>query len=774
MPEAYSPYPFTQEDLQIDRLTPGVYYTLGQFYEWRDNNPQAVGAFIEQCHEQLEIAKSEYSHPARIIRRILPFAQHRFDRQRMIRDLEVFGIRNLAEIPDQDKLTAFSESALAHEKKLEMAVLQSRNISAVLRRQFSIPEDSPEMMDIEERLRTLYQILPEKVIQQGAMGKVARTIFGVGAIAAYDLLGVDEQEKRDHLNQTVHGAVVFGASYAIIDDTLHDLHSKHMSLKDRQRYHELILQGLRTGQPIDTTHLPDVPLTDEIKNLYNMFTRYYPIERYPHIYQAAESMYMAQHRDMQLTMESAEEGDIRDLYPDIFIKSGMSRVIANILGRRQVDPDFYRRCLNTMMVHQFEDDLVDYKEDREESRVTSFTHPNKLATTNPLYDIVAYDAYIASTVHPGADSTIAYAQSIFLANYLSVYPDRANELLDKFRDNSPEVLVQLIVAASQLPESVIKPLISVDQKLKRAIASYTSQRPQTDVHPQTFIMDRLEIINQVIKDFINRKEADSPNKLVEIMKYVLEAGGKRLRPAITLMLAESLDVDPMTIQPILLASELFQTSSLLFDDLPWQDNSATRRGKPTAHTIYNEASVELTGIFMLLGGASALQELKNSYPSGDVVNITKYTTEAIQRICEGQNMDLQMAKMNKADITLDDVLTMYHLKTAVAIEASLVPLMILQKRPAEEIELIKKYAHHAGLVFQLKDDLLDMSSNVEDLGKDVQQDTAKVNIVRMYGEDMAYEIMNYHLQEAVDVCRRLPFNTNLLQGTVTYFAKRKR
>jgi geranylgeranyl pyrophosphate synthase len=520
------------------------------------------------------------------------------------------------------------------------------------------------------------------------------------------------------------------------------------------------------------TRLPDNPLTEELEKLYNIFTHYYPIEEYPHLYHAAESMYIAQNRDMQLTMEKTEKSDLKDIYPDVLIKSGMTRVVANIIARRNIDPDFYRRCLNSMVVHQFRDDLKDFNEDFEAKRITTFTHPNSNGSTNPLYDMFAFDAYIGALIYHHTTDILARSQATFLSHHLFSHPNQVHELLNRYRKNTPESLRQFILQASELPESVVNKLVTVDQKIKKTVNEYTAVRNQVDIDPRTFVWDRVQTINEIISQFINnQKIEENGNELVEIMKYSLEAGGKHLRPALTLMLAESLGVNPTNITPLLLASELFHTSSLLLDDLPWQDNSTTRRGKPTAHTVYDASSAELTGIHMLLEGVSVLQELQKHYPPADIVAITNYTAKVIQDISRGQNMDLHM---KKEEASVDNIILMYHLKTAVAIEASLVPLMMLQKRPPEEIVFIKQYAHHSGLVFQMRDDLLDAQSNTEALGKDVRQDVNKINIVQIYGRDKTIELMEFHLEQALIACKNLPFNTNLLQGIAKYFATRKK
>ncbi len=773
MESPYAPYSFTQEDLQLDRLMPGVEYSLKQFYRWRDSNSTGTDDYISRCIDQLAISRDMHSKSARVRRLIVPGARQEFRQERALQELAVFGVRNMVTAFDKKTLLRFRQHLGSYQIPLKETAHPTGSAMNILAGMFLLDENGSEIEILRQRLKRVHQILPEQVIREGAMGKVARTILGVGAIARFDTMDASDEERRAHLTRVAFGAVSYGAVYAIIDDTLQDANIQYISERDKEQYREAVLQGLRTGKSIDASDLPDSPLADEVRILYDIFITYYPIDEYPHLYHAAESMYTAQDRDANRSHEESS-GHLTDLYPDLVIKSGMSRVIANILARQNLDSEFYRRCVNSMFANQFRDDFVDYDEDLQAKRVTPFTYPYP-SDTNPLFDMFAYDAYIAATLNHSAIDTLAYSQVNFLSHYLVTHPERVVALLQTYGDTIPASLRTFINEASSLPGKTARRLIPVDQKLKKAISEATTHRPATDVDPQIFVLDRIEAINDLIGQFIEGNErAESENELHEIMKYALEAGGKRLRPALTLMLAESLQVDQTAITPLLLANELFHTASLLFDDLPWQDNSDTRRGKPTAHTVFDPASVELAGVSMILEGISVLQQLKNLYAAADVSAITTYINTAIQSMCLGQNMDLQMTRASREDITLDKVLEMYHLKTAVAMEASLVPLMMLEKRTQTEIALIKEYAHHAGLVFQIKDDLLDVSSSVDDLGKNVQQDLGKINVVQLYGVDKAEELMNRHLGAAISACRSLPFNTNLLQGIVTYFAKRKK
>ena len=100
--------------------------------------------------------------------------------------------------------------------------------------------------------------------------------------------------------------------------------------------------------------------------------------------------------------------------------------------------------------------------------------------------------------------------------------------------------------------------------------------------------------------------------------------------------------------------------------------------------------------------------------------------------------------------------------------------MMLENRPEAETELVRRYGRHSGVVFQIRDDVLDLTASATDLGKDTGNDVGKVNTVRAYGLPEATRLLQDHLDAALTCCRSLPFNTDHLQGMVRHFASRRR
>jgi geranylgeranyl pyrophosphate synthase len=461
------------------------------------------------------------------------------------------------------------------------------------------------------------------------------------------------------------------------------------------------------------------------------------------------------------------------MYPDILIKSGMSRVVANILARRKLPDNFYARCLNTIIVGQFKDDLRDRELDLQANRLTPFTAPPDLADVNPLYDLFAYDAYVVSEVFNGdpiAADALTYFGSVKLANHLSEDGRHAEEITRRYEVTSE--IARYLHLASGLPHRMIKRLEPVDTRIKDQCGSALGHRRPTLVDSRTFVADRLQYINDITTRYCPHEGATGLDRIVA---YAMNAPGKRLRPALGLMLAEVLGVKKGSIEPFVVAGELFHTASLMFDDLPAQDDAKVRRGRPTAHTVFDEGSVQLAAVSMISSGFGILAQLDRLYPAPRVTEVIAYigTILGPKRLCRGQDLDLHLAKAS-VSITGEDILEMYDLKTSSSLEAALVPLMMLENRPTDEIELIRRYAHHAGIIFQIRDDILDLTSSADILGKDTGTDVGKVNIVRAYGLAAAQQLMQVHLASAVKCCSQLPFDTTLLEGMVLHFAQRRK
>jgi len=213
-------------------------------------------------------------------------------------------------------------------------------------------------------------------------------------------------------------------------------------------------------------------------------------------------------------------------------------------------------------------------------------------------------------------------------------------------------------------------------------------------------------------------DSEIPGTLHSAMRYALLIGGKRLRPALAMAAYELFGGKPSeSIRLAMCALEMLHTFSLIHDDLPCMDDDDFRRGKPSTHKVYGEAIAVLAGdalcifAFELIartGNAAVVEELAHSLGTRGMIGGQVIDVES-----EGKTVDLA---------TVDYI--HYH-KTAALIEASLVIGALLANAKKEDLERIREFGKGIGLVFQIVDDILDIESSTETLGKSVGSDIKK-------------------------------------------------
>jgi geranylgeranyl pyrophosphate synthase len=779
--ETGGPYSFSVADLPQERLRVGIEHTLQDFEQWRDANPEIIAEHVDTLTDRLQEVSDGHSLRRKLGRLVLPGARKKFNDQKEKEYIHFFGVHNLGAHLDDSSMDFFQtrirkgwELASSKAIKNQASVDYMGTMLGAIEGVFPDIKATGLMPWLKERVLHLHSILPEEVVKAGTTGNVLRVALGVMAIASHDVMDEPLHIQTEHMQRVIPGAYVYGASYALIDEVMQSAAGSAIPKEHKDRYHRGILQGLATGGSIDTSRLPDHPLAEELESMYHLLQYHYPIKEYPYLYDAAESMYLAQDRDAHLDPETiARAGGIRGMYPDMVAKAAMTRVVADLLGRRSVADVNLSFFINENFGGQLRDDLEDHSLDRQLGNWTPFTVPydRETESTNPLYDLFAYDAYIVHRLCR-QDPVTRAAYIRFSAGEtgccLAKNPEYAAALLRTYP--CTEEIARFIRTASAISPSRAELIDPDDIRLLTRTMDALSVREQTAVDPRTFVTDRLEYINDAISAAVPRNEL-----LSDAAHYALEAGGKRLRPALTLMLAEGLGVSPQRVTPLLQSIELFHTSSLVFDDLPAQDNATLRRGKPPTHIQFNEWNAQLAGISMISRGFGVLADLNQYFPAENVNKVVEYAgyVMGLEGLCRGQAMDLILEE-NGLEATVDDIIDMYHHKTSLAIEASLVPLMLLLDKSEGEIDLIKDFAHHAGIVFQIKDDILDLTATPEGIGKDTENDINKLNVVRLCGLEEAQRLMEDNLAIAIDTCRQLPFNTDLLVGTVRHFATRKK
>ena len=236
----------------------------------------------------------------------------------------------------------------------------------------------------------------------------------------------------------------------------------------------------------------------------------------------------------------------------------------------------------------------------------------------------------------------------------------------------------------------------------------------------------------------------------EAMRYAVFAGGKRLRPFLVLSCAKLFDVDPEQALRVGVAIEAMHTYSLVHDDLPCMDDDDLRRGRPTVHVAFDEATAVLAGDALLTFAFEILSD-HATHPSAEVrCRLTSKLAEAA-----GSNGMIggQMIDMQATERPLDDgsIVTLQRMKTGALFDFCCQAGAILGEADVEHRDRLRDYARDFGLVFQITDDLLDVLGTPEKTGKSVgkDKDQGKATLISVYGVEGARREAEKLVQRAV-------------------------
>ncbi len=262
-----------------------------------------------------------------------------------------------------------------------------------------------------------------------------------------------------------------------------------------------------------------------------------------------------------------------------------------------------------------------------------------------------------------------------------------------------------------------------------------------------------------------------PEPLYSAMRYATENGGKRFRPALVWLIAEAMAITEEQVTPAALAIEMVHCYSLVHDDLPAMDDDALRRGKPTVHIQFDEATAILAGDALL----NEAFELLCHAPLPDTLRLRqlKILTHAAgaQGMVAGQALDMQTSHTPP---TPEALIHLHTLKTGRLIQAAL----LLGASPAQHFEemraALETLGHTLGLAFQVQDDILEWEQPTEVLGKSSQSDQAnnKTTFPTLMGLEKAKAYRDTLIEQAHQQLVKLPFQSPVLQQVIDFVAKR--
>ena len=270
--------------------------------------------------------------------------------------------------------------------------------------------------------------------------------------------------------------------------------------------------------------------------------------------------------------------------------------------------------------------------------------------------------------------------------------------------------------------------------------------------------DLRQYVNSAVLKFLPDSKK-YPAKVAEAMNYAMEAGGKRIRPTLMYLTYSAYNGSSSdVIEAYMAAIEMIHTHSLIHDDLPALDNDTLRRGRPTVHVQYDEATAILAGD-ALLNYAYETVSHANMEASLDAGSLFKaqdilLNKTGIVGMLGGQSLDVELSGKMVSDIVRDYI---YKNKTCALIEAPIMIGATLSGYESIPYDKLEEAGEAVGMAFQVQDDILDVIGNAEKLGKEVSQDARneKNTYVASYGLDAARSYVKEQSEKAVGIIREV-------------------
>lgn len=246
-------------------------------------------------------------------------------------------------------------------------------------------------------------------------------------------------------------------------------------------------------------------------------------------------------------------------------------------------------------------------------------------------------------------------------------------------------------------------------------------------------MYTLDQLRALLKEEFDRKEyMAEPHTLFEPLQYILEDGGKRIRPLLALMAYNMYRDDVEKALKPAVGIEIFHNYTLLHDDV--MDDADLRRGRPTVHKKWDSNVAILSGDAAAITAYRYIEHCEDQYLRKAIDGFNQVAMD----VCKGQQYDMEFEKRN--DVTEEEYLNMIYLKTAVLIAGSLKHGALIAGAPEEEYKALYDFGGHLGMVFQLQDDFLDVYGDVKVFGKNI-------------GGDIVENKKTYLLVKAMEVAR---------------------
>jgi len=633
---------------------------------------------------------------------------------------------------------------------------------------------------VMNKLKNVASNIPKELDAEQAQRKLIKIILGV-------VLHVDDEmneqtpseERARRFDAAIRLGYSYGLTYPFVDDLLD---SQALTVQEKEQYSLMIRDALLTGvvpelgewkgsnlEVIEYVH-------SELREAFEYIKDYQRPEKQRTFLEQSYVFFQSQEIDRSKKLANANYTN-EELYIPIIIKSSSSRLIVRSVLSAPEDEGFDLRTFYYGIYNQLADDFADMFDDMEEGAVTPYTYYLKYRDLRPdlINPYELYWAVISHLIHDVYNSD-AKTREVILDRAINglkrckerLGQEKYDEVMMIFASGQPEF--------NRLVQQMVRKADDVDflDKLLRdqVVLQLKKDKQEKEAFKQTIrtVREQINVELQIAKP---NGLHEMKETLIDAANYSLQGDGKRLRPILTwVMGVREYGLPESSIVPLLRSLEYMHTASLIFDDLPTQDNASTRRGRSTLHHVHNSATAELTGLF-LIQKAIGEQSSLNRFDAATVLTLIQYSAEKAEDMCMGQAMDLN--SKGKA-LTLEQLNMICFYKTGIAFEAALVMPAILAQVKEAEMATLKKFAYHAGIAFQIKDDLLDFEGNHLILGKPAGQDERNNNstFVSILGDEGAKKAMWEHYCLATDALNEMPKSIPFLRHLLDYLVGRER
>ena len=292
------------------------------------------------------------------------------------------------------------------------------------------------------------------------------------------------------------------------------------------------------------------------------------------------------------------------------------------------------------------------------------------------------------------------------------------------------------------------------------------------------LKSRVDEIEEIIAKYLPKEEGYAKT-VIEAMNYSIQAGGKRIRPLLMKEVYTMYGGSGVEVEYFMTALEMIHTYSLIHDDLPCMDNDEYRRGRKTTHVVYGEGMATLAGDGLLNMACEVASEAFDT--DADPARVGKaikylFGKAGIYGMIGGQTADIEAEKMDQRFVDDARLIYIHEHKTGALIQAAMVIGGILGGANDITQRTLSKIARNVGVAFQIQDDILDVTSTFEELGKPIGSDikNQKTTYVTLHGLEASVKEVEKLSNEAITLLHTIPYDNPFLEELLKSLISRKK